>query len=304
MMLEASSVTEAKDFIALDVETANADFASICSIGLVHFRQNEVFKSLTILVDPEDEFDPINIGIHGIRPEDVAGKPTMAKVFPVIGTALKDAAIVHHSPFDRTALAQAAARYGTGGLPCVWVDTLQVARRTWEVFQADGGYGLANLARAFGIEFKHHDAAEDARAAGLVLLRAIADSGETLQHWVDEIGYESTETASPRRLKPSFATRVARAGVGSGPLFGETIVFTGRLQIPRGEAATSAAQAGCNVADSVTRKTTILVVGDQDLRLTKGQEKSSKHRKAEELIGSGVAAIRIVRESDFLQMVN
>jgi DNA polymerase-3 subunit epsilon len=60
------------DFVALDVETANADLGSICSIGLVHFRSGAVFKSLTILFDPEDEFDPLNVGIHGIRPADVA----------------------------------------------------------------------------------------------------------------------------------------------------------------------------------------------------------------------------------------
>jgi len=55
--------------------------------------------------------------------------------------------------------------------------------------------------------------------------------------------------------------------------------------------------------DGVTKKTTILVVGDQDLRLTRGQAKSSKHRKAEALIASG-GAIRIVGESDFMLMVN
>lgn len=30
------------DFVALDVETANADLASICAIGLVHFKAGEV----------------------------------------------------------------------------------------------------------------------------------------------------------------------------------------------------------------------------------------------------------------------
>ena len=291
------------DFIALDVETANADFASICSIGLVHFRSGLVFKSLTILVNPEDEFDPINIGIHGIRPEDVVGKPTIAKVFPVINAALQDTAIVHHSPFDRTALARAAGRYGTGGLQCTWIDTLQVARRTWASFREDGGYGLANLAQAFGIAFKHHDAAEDARAAGLLMLRAISDGGETLQQWVDEIGYASTSDTAPRRIKPAYAQKVARAGDESGPLFGEIIVFTGRLKLDRTEAAEDAARAGCCVADSVTKKTTILVVGDQDIRLTRGQEKSSKHRKAEDMIAAG-AHIRIVGESDFMLMVS
>jgi DNA polymerase-3 subunit epsilon len=80
----------------------------------VHFRSNEVFKSLTILIDPEDEFAAANVRVHGIRPEDVVGKPTMAKVLPVISALLQDSAIVHHSLFDRTALAQAAVKYGTG----------------------------------------------------------------------------------------------------------------------------------------------------------------------------------------------
>ncbi|MBI5261715.1 MAG: transposase [Bradyrhizobium sp.] len=292
------------DFIALDVETANADFGSICSIGLVHFRDGTVFKSLTILVDPEDEFDPINIGIHGIRPEHVSGKPTMAKVFPVISAALQDTAIVHHSPFDRTALARAADRYGTGGLPCFWLDTLQVARRTWDGFRHNGGYGLANLAGAFGIEFKHHDAAEDARAAGLLLLRAVTEGGVTLQQWVDDLGYASTKSTAPKRIKrPIYPnTKVARKGDGDGPILGETVVFTGELQIARDAAASLASIAGADVADGVTKKTTILVVGDQDLRLTRGQAKSSKHRKAEAMIASG-ATIRIVGESDFMLMV-
>jgi DNA polymerase-3 subunit epsilon len=170
-------VAGATDFIALDVETANADFSSICSIGLVHFRSGAVFKSLTILVDPEDEFDALNIGIHGIRPEDVAGKPTMAQVFPAISASLTDVVVVHHSHFDRTALARAAAKYGTGSLPCVWLDTLRVARRAWPLLNDGGGYGLARLASEFEISFTHHDAAEDACAAGLLMLRAIADSG-------------------------------------------------------------------------------------------------------------------------------
>jgi DNA polymerase-3 subunit epsilon len=87
-----------------------------------------------------------------------------------------------------------------------------------------------------------------------------------------------------------------------GPLVGETVVFTGALQIPRGEAASQAADAGCDVADSVTKKTTILVVGDQDLRLTRGQEKSSKHRKAEKMISEG-SQMRIIGESDFMLLI-
>jgi DNA polymerase-3 subunit epsilon len=290
------------DFIALDVETANADLASICSIGLVHFKRGEVFKTLTILVDPEDQFDPINIGIHGIRPQDVAGKPTMAKVFPVIGAALQDAAIVHHSPFDRTALWRAAEKYSSVCLPCFWLDNLQVARKTWARFKEDGGYGLANMAQAFGFEFSHHDAAEDARVAGLLLLKAITDGGVTLQQWVDDLGYQSdTPGVAPKRINKAAFTKVARKGDGDGPLLGETVAFTGKLSMPRNDAASRAAIAGADVEDNVTKRTTILVVGDQDLRLTKGALKSTKHRRAEELIAKG-CPIKIVGESDFVVM--
>jgi DNA polymerase-3 subunit epsilon len=294
------------DFIALDVETANADFASICSIGLVHFKKGEVFKSLTILVDPEDDFDPVNVAIHGVRPEDVAGKPTMARVFPVIAGALQETVIVHHSPFDRTALARAAVKYNADGLPCTWLDSLQVARRSWEDCRERGGYGLSNLARLFEIQFKHHDACEDARCAGLIVDRAIRDTGIPLNTWVEQWGYRTTPgdaVARPIR-KPSYAgSKFATIGAADGPMQGEVVVFTGSLSIPRGEAAKMAAAVGCDVADTVTKKTTILVVGDQDLRATRGQEKSSKHRKCEAMNASG-ARIRIVGESDFRLLVS
>ena len=39
------------------------------------------------------------------------------------------------------------------------------------------GYGLSNVAERLGVDFQHHDALEDARAAGEILLRAIAETG-------------------------------------------------------------------------------------------------------------------------------
>ena len=91
-------------------------------------------------------------------------------------------------------------------------------------------------------------------------------------------------------------------GNPDGPLHGEVVVFTGALSIRRSEAAQLAATAGCEVDPSVTKVTTLLVVGDQDIRRLAGHEKSSKHRKAEELISKG-RTIRILIESDFKRLV-
>ena len=217
----------------------------------------------------------------------------MAQAFPVISASLSDVVVVHHSHFDKTALARAAVKCGTGPLPCLWLDTLRVARRAWPLLNDGGGYGLARLASEFQISVTHHDAAEDARATGLLMLRAIGDTGCGLEDWLKR---------AELTISGQVPGRFASEGDPSGPLAGETEVFTGKLEVPRGIAAQAAVEMGCNVADGVNKRTTILVVGDQDLRRTKGNEKSSKHRKAEDMIAAG-AHIRIVGESDFMLMV-
>jgi DNA polymerase III subunit epsilon len=281
------------NFMAIDVETANADMASICSIGLVYFKEGVVSKRLGFLVDPEDDFDAINVSIHGIRPEDVVGAPNMKKIFPLVAAALVTTIIVHHTHFDRVAFCRAAAKYSFQEPCCAWLDSARVARRAWDRF-SQRGYGLGNLSAEFGIQFKHHEAAEDAYAAGMIILRAMSDTGMSLEDWV-------TRAAQPLRGEGSKG-RYARAGNPLGPLAGETVVFTGALSMTRADAAAHAADPGCHVADRVTNDTTILVVGDQDIRRLAGKDKSDKHLKAEKLIQAG-AMLRIVSESDFFRMV-
>jgi DNA polymerase-3 subunit epsilon len=53
------------DFVALDVETANADSSSICQIGLATFEDGCLVDEWSTLVNPEDYFDPFNVSIHG-----------------------------------------------------------------------------------------------------------------------------------------------------------------------------------------------------------------------------------------------
>jgi DNA polymerase III subunit epsilon len=147
-----------------------------------------------------------------------------------------------------------------------------------------------------GYEFKHHDALEDAKAAANIFLAASNKTGLDIDNWLKRIRQPIDPTAS------SSGSAIKRDGNPEGALFGEVLVFTGALEIPRREAADLAATIGCQVASGVTIKTTILVVGDQDIKKIVGHEKSSKHRKAEELIMKGVP-IRILKESDFKELV-
>lgn len=279
-------------FIALDVETANPDMSSICQIGIVHFEDGKPVETWSSLVDPQDYFDGMNVSIHGINEEDVRGAPIFKQISAEINRRVGGQVVAIHTAFDRSAITQAASRHGTMPPECYWLNTASVARRAWpEVAQR--GYGLAPLAVKLGIEFEHHDAAEDARAAGMILVRAMTEMGLDLAGWLDRV---------KRPINPSHSGSVAQDGNPEGSLYGEVVAFTGALVIPRHEAADLAAHAGCETTDNVTKHTTLLIVGDQDIRMLNGHEKSNKHRKAEELIAKG-KPIRILTESDFLSMV-
>lgn len=280
------------DFVAIDFETANPDLASICQVGVVKFRDGRPIDSWESFVNPNDYFDDMNCSIHGIDASMVRNSPTWPAIHQDLEKWLSGSIVVCHTSFDRAALHRACKKHGLSAHACDWLDSSRVARRAWEQF-AYSGYGLKNVANHLGIEFLHHNAREDARAAGEILVRAVGQSGYSVRDWILRSTHPITEDVG-RKKTP---------GNPSGSLFGETLVFTGALMIPRSEATDMAAQAGCNVDPGVTKRTTILVVGDQDIQKLNGNEKSSKHRKAEDLIRAG-QAIRILGESDFEALVN
>ena len=277
------------DFVAIDVETANPDLASICQIGIVAFENGCPAQSWESLVNPEDYFDGMNVSIHGIDERTVEGAPVLPQVVDMVRSLVVGSVLASHTCFDRVAVAQVLDKYSLEQFDCAWLDTAKVVRRAWPEL-SQRGYGLESVARKLGIEFTHHNAVEDARAAGEILVRAIRETGISLSEWIDRV------------KKPISPSHIAMGGNPEGPLYGEVVVFTGALTITRREAAQLAADVGCEVAPSVNKGTTLLVVGDQDIRRLAGHERSSKHRKAEELITGG-QAIRILCERDFRRLV-
>lgn len=283
----------AHEFAAIDVETANADLASVCQVGVVTFADGEAQTVWESLVNPEDFFDPFNVAVHGIGEEHVRDAPKYPELASVLHELLANRVVVSHMPFDRLALQRLSEKYGVPVPQCTWLDSAKVVRRAWPQFSRSG-YALANCAAELGISFQHHVASEDARAAGLLVSMAIEETGLAIEDWLSRVN---------QPIAGSYPSKaVAREGSPDGPLAGEVAVFTGALTISRSEAADLAADAGCSVAKGVTRQTTLLIVGDQDIRRLAGDDKSSKHRKAESLIESG-QYIRILGEADFKRVI-
>jgi len=279
------------DFVAIDFETANEDLTSVCQVGIALFKSGKLTDQFSTLINPKDEFSFINTSIHGIKQSDVKKAPVFKNAYSKIFDFLNNNIVVSHTHFDRAVLLRTADRHSLNLPEIQWLDSAKVVRRTWKKYERKG-YGLGNVTKDLGISFKHHDALEDAIAAGKVLLKACEFSGIEVEEWVKKTTQPITKQQS-----------VKRSGSIAGILSGETIVFTGSLSLARKDAANIAALAGCNVGSSVTKETTILVVGDQDIsKLKKGHNKSSKHLKAEMLLQKG-QNIKIIKESDFKELV-
>lgn len=167
------------DFVAVDVETANPNMTSICQIGFVRFENGIEVEAQSVIVDPKTWFDPFHVDIHGVDENRVRGSKSFAELDDWIRSWATDRVVVSHTHFDRVAFSQSYLQEGLPDLNCNWLDSARVTRRAWPQF-SQRGYGLANIAAHCGIAFTHHDALEDARTAGAVLIHAINETGHDL----------------------------------------------------------------------------------------------------------------------------
>ncbi|WP_394805045.1 3'-5' exonuclease family protein [Tritonibacter scottomollicae] len=66
-------------------------------------------------------------------------------------------------------------------VPLSWPMLHHCLYQAWPELRGNGGHGLANLKKVLGLQFKHYDAGEDARAAAEVTLKAEASMGRKIR---------------------------------------------------------------------------------------------------------------------------
>jgi DNA polymerase-3 subunit epsilon len=279
----ASSALEAyvPDFVVVDVETACSRVGSICQIGIVGFKDGVELFEYETLVDPLDDFSSFNIRIHGITGDHVVGAPTFGDIHTVVAGHLAGRITVAHSFFDKGALGAACATHGRPVIKTRWLDSVRVAKRAWPELSS---HRLDVLTRFLGVRHRHHDALSDARAAGMVIVRAIEHTGIGLAGWM-------SPTGGGRKPRPTVAA--------TGPLKGERVAILGAAR--DGALARWLAAAGGRVMASVGATTTMLVIVD-DQPFGRFVTAHADHRRAEELRRGG-ATIEIVSERDLRRRV-
>jgi DNA polymerase-3 subunit epsilon len=280
-------------FIALDVETASRASGSICQIGIACVADDGDITTFGILVDPEVGFAEFNIELHGIGPDTVHGAATFPEAWALLAPLLTRHTLIQHSSFDERAIGEACVRYGMDIPAITWLDSVRIARAAWPEFRGNGGHGLGHLKDALGLDFQHHDAEEDAKAAAQVVVLAEEKTGKPF----------NVITAPTKKPKPRKANKsVAANGDPYGPLAGQVAVFTGPLSITRKRAATMAAAKGMSVVPQLDGTVTVLVVGDPHPDLLIEPSPSRKYLAAIARVEAG-QDIKIIGEQAFLAMV-
>jgi DNA polymerase-3 subunit epsilon len=219
-------------FLALDVETANSDRASICQIGIAGVRPDDTVVTWSSYVDPATD-DWSCSRIHGITAATVQGAPTFEQLLPLMERTLAGHVVYQHSTFDSGAIT-AACRRAAVAVPAIeWRDSAETARRAWPELKGNGGHGLASLTRHLNLKFRHHHAGEDARASAEIVLHAEARLG-THEHSEaaaarvihSEIQRNSVAGADARELSPT-----AQAPLKSGEIrrLGTTVITQGNI---------------------------------------------------------------------------
>lgn len=299
-------MTKNLNFVAIDFETANSNYSSICQIGLAFFENGELVKEESQIIDPDTHFDGINVSIHGITAMQVAGYPSFTEYFPELCEKIEAQVVVHHQPFDHLAYCQACELHQLEQSNSYWLNNSAVVRRTWEQFRQKG-YGLKNVANYLGIDFKHHDACEDARAAGLIFIEACVLTGKTVEQWA--------ESVENRRIKPPQKGPSVQKITGDllqpsteccncdNPFFGKKVVISGTYSNwpNRKELAKRIKDLGADIDSAVSTKTNFLFAGSGvgPSKLTKMQKNINEGKEAAILREDEIIEMLIEANTDF-----
>jgi len=234
-------------------------------------------------LENDDELNPIRLDpfiveLTGITDEMLEGAPSNPEAVDAFLKFAKDCPIwAYNAGFDSKFINKYTAEHRP------FKDILPLAKRAFPELE---NYKLSTVAKHMNISTEGaHRSIADCLISKEVLLKGIKfqiENPDIFHH-----GFKATD------YKPKE----------EGLFYGKSIVFTGALvTMTRDGAASHASQYGFKIGSSVSKKTDYLVVGVQDLSTLAGHDKSTKHRKAEELIAEG-HSIQIITEEKFLELI-
>lgn len=285
-------------YIVLDLETTglHPTYDEIIELAAIKYSNGSKVDEFTTLVKPDNEIDEYITQLTGISNEMVMHAPKIEAVLPKLKSFVTDSVIVaHNANFDINFLYDNFMFHLGEPFTNDFVDTMRISRRLFKNIR----HRLVDLIEEFNIS------ADD-------LHRSVADCEATHQVYEYMRQHSVENSIDIAAFKKSSHGKSFDLGNfkpetdqfdDSHPIFGKTVCFTGSLEkFVRKDALQIVTNLGGIPADSVTKKTNILVLGNNDYCSSIKDGKSRKQKKAESLILKGQDLI-VISEKLFYDML-
>ncbi|GAA1041700.1 hypothetical protein GCM10009557_66020 [Virgisporangium ochraceum] len=256
------------EYALVDVETTGLNPAEdrIIQVAVAHVSSHGVLqRTWSTLIDPER--DPGPVEIHGLTREHLAKAPRYPAVVAELGNLLSNRVLVaHNARFDWQFLA-AESRRAVHELPVT--SRLCTIDLTRQLDLPVPSLTLGSVASYYGIpRARAHDAVDDMRVMSEVLLKLLAAADE-VELALPLVGCDPADArgAYPVR-QPRRACRWVYAGrwsPGGRLVQGMKVAITGETAALREVLTTRATDAGLDVMNGVSGRTSLLVANDPEL---------------------------------------
>ncbi len=174
------------NFAAIDFETANCERSSVCSVGVVIYRNGEKADTYYSLIRPEPEYYNYRCTqVHGLTAKDTENAPVFPVVWKKVEALLEKHGIegissmngvrglpfvAHNKAFDEHCLKAVFRVYRMDYPDYEFHCTCIASRKVWP----GGHHNLDIIAARCGYDLKnHHHALADAEACAAIALKIL-----------------------------------------------------------------------------------------------------------------------------------
>lgn len=217
-----------KDFVAIDVETANY-LAQICQIGIAVVRHGEIVETRSWLVQPPgNHYEKGNIKTHGITAERTKNERFFNEIWPELEPYLMGQKLVaHNSSTEKKALERAFEK-DYQEIMVMNVDYKNIICS----MKPFGQKGLEAVCQAYGIDFKnHHDAEYDALHCAKVYLKYLEGALPDWSLVLEEPKKEVKPKRSKRKLSIPEINKLETIADENSPFYNRNVLVTGEFVI-------------------------------------------------------------------------
>lgn len=297
---KASSIIFPEEYYVVDLETTglSPQFDEIIEISAIKIINSEIVDTFSTLVKPTEEIDEHITRLTGITNGMLENAPDIDSILPGFFEFIENGVIVGHNVnFDINFLYDNRLKLFNTTVKNDFVDTMRIAKKLYPDFP---NHKLCELVKNFGIKT---DAAH----------RAFADCHATFKCYehmksyiIEKYGDLNSFSALFKKKEKFNAKTITTNNTvfdETHPLYNAECVFTGTLErMIRKDASQIVADLGGHVENSVKKTTDYLILGNLDYRSNVKDGKSTKVKRAEELIEKG-QGLKIIPEDVFYDML-